>query len=83
MVFITSCNDSWASVPEADAVIKATGFSENIVVETHHSIAFFIAPGKLKIYSGVHMSIPSAFLILSRNLSTISGALSLSRSGLK
>src|SRR5690606_41713023 len=35
------------------------GLSEKIVVEIHHSIAFFSPLGMLKIYSGVQIIIPS------------------------
>ena len=60
-VFIINCNSSCAFCPLAEAVINPHGLFVKIVVEIHHSIAFFSPLGILKIYSGVQIIIPSEF----------------------
>ena len=56
--------------------MSPVGLSENIIVEMHHSIAFFSPLGILKTYSGVLMIIPSASSILCLNSSISFGGLS-------
>lgn len=67
---MTNSKDSCAFSPELEAVIKAVGLSENTVVETVHSMAFFKMPGRLNTYSGVQMITPSASLISLRSFCT-------------
>jgi len=83
IVFIISCSSWCAFLPSAEAVINPTGLSENTVVETHHSIAFFNPLGILNTYSGVQINIPSALSIAFRNSTISFGGESIDNSGSK
>lgn len=76
-------SDSCAFSPLAEAVIRATGFSEKTTVDTVHSMAFFKIPGKLKTYSGVQISTPLAESIFCLNSLTTGEIMASSVSGLK
>lgn len=82
-VCMINCNSSCPFSPLAEAVISPIGLSENTVVDTHHLIAFLSPLGILKTYSGVQMTIPSAFSILCLNVIIASGVLLTESSGSK